>query len=332
MGPVPLGPDVEYELVSIDDPYGQATPDDIVVFRRPLIATNLIDGTPIMWDGREPSLQQQANDATLSHAQATQSLPDTVANDIAAFQLNNFTAQIVAYGRYLRPGGGDPIFLSSNFPFINQNASTIAGIPGPNQDGAPQTQNVFTLYDIWQGTTDAFQQSVLRGRDFFNGRNLRSRPPPFFPTCSICHSALNHGSNDLSRDLLGGGNFTNTNVSGGGEAAVINDPAHIQAILDAQPDLPKFTYQNKVTGHLVTVTDPGRGHISGKWLDIGRFKVPTLRGIGTHAPYFHNGQASTLRDAVLHYNEVFASPDSPFPGVPFTDQETDDVVAFLQTL
>ena len=71
-------------------------------------------------------------------------------------------------------------------------------------------------------------------------------------------------------------------------------------------------------------TDPGRALITGKWNDIGRFKGPTLRALATRAPYFHNGSAKDLNEVVSFYNDRF--------GIGFTDQERDDLVAFLKAL
>ena len=47
-----------------------------LLFRRPLPSTNLRFSPLIMWDGREPSLQSQANAATVGHAQASAPLTD----------------------------------------------------------------------------------------------------------------------------------------------------------------------------------------------------------------------------------------------------------------
>jgi hypothetical protein len=76
----------DYEIVAIDDPYGctdlSSNPAIVSVYRRPLPSANLRFLTecrqsdpscaplPIMWDGREKSLDSQAIDATLIHARA----------------------------------------------------------------------------------------------------------------------------------------------------------------------------------------------------------------------------------------------------------------------
>jgi len=74
----------------------------------------------------------------------------------------------------------------------------------------------------------------------------------------------------------------------------------------------------------MVVTDPGRALITGKWKDVGRFKGPMLRGLAGRAPYFHNGSAASLLDAVNFYDVRF--------GLGLTDEQKSDLVAFLRTL
>ena len=64
--------------------------------------------------------------------------------------------------------------------------------------------------------------------------------------------------------------------------------------------------------------------ITGKFADAGKFKGPILRGLAARAPYFHNGSAQTLEDAVDFYDSRFA--------IGFTAQEKSDLVAFLRSL
>lgn len=58
--------------------------------------------------------------------------------------------------------------------------------------------------------------------------------------------------------------------------------------------------------------------------DIGKLKGPVLRGLAARAPYFHNGSAATLDDAVEFYNQRFS--------LSLTPQQKTDLVAFLRTL
>jgi cytochrome c peroxidase len=88
--------------------------------------------------------------------------------------------------------------------------------------------------------------------------------------------------------------------------------------------LPVITLRNKTTHQIVQTTDPGRALITGKWNDIGRLKGPVLRGLAGRAPYFHNGSAATLRDAVEFYDQRF--------GMGLSEQEKQDLTAFLGVL
>jgi cytochrome c peroxidase len=88
--------------------------------------------------------------------------------------------------------------------------------------------------------------------------------------------------------------------------------------------LPVFTLKNNTTGDTVKTTDPGRALITGKWVDIGKVKGPILRGLASRAPYFHNGSAGSLADALTFYDKRF--------NIGFTAQEKADLIAFLNAL
>jgi cytochrome c peroxidase len=83
----------------------------------------------------------------------------------------------------------------------------------------------------------------------------------------------------------------------------------------------------------------------------GKFKIPSLRNCAVTAPYTHNGYHTTLKDLVV-FNNTRDLPEANWPEaeVPetvhrhptempgtlgrlgLTDQEIDDIVAFLHTL
>jgi cytochrome c peroxidase len=73
----------------------------------------------------------------------------------------------------------------------------------------------------------------------------------------------------------------------------------------------------------------------------GAFKVPSLRNVALTAPYFHNGETHSLRDAVLFYSrggnvapitERDGTPIEPLGIANMTPDEVDAVVAWLETL
>ncbi len=85
----------------------------------------------------------------------------------------------------------------------------------------------------------------------------------------------------------------------------------------------------------------GRGRITLRPEDEGRYKTPTLRNVAVTAPYMHDGRIATL-DAVLeHYRHGMvpsATLDAAFlrgsapPGLSLDDEEKASILAFLETL
>ncbi len=74
-------------------------------------------------------------------------------------------------------------------------------------------------------------------------------------------------------------------------------------------------------------TNPAEGRfaVTGKDADRFYFKVPTLRNVELTYPYFHDGEAATLKDAVNTMGRIQL-------GKQFTDEENSKIVAFLKTL
>jgi len=79
-----------------------------------------------------------------------------------------------------------------------------------------------------------------------------------------------------------------------------------------------------MAGRMLQTTDPGWALVTGRCVDVGRFKVPTLRGLAGRAPYFHNGSAATLRDVVESYDRRFE--------IGLNSAEKADLVTFLRAL
>jgi len=92
-------------------------------------------------------------------------------------------------------------------------------------------------------------------------------------------------------------------------------------------------------------TDRGLAEVSGRPEDDGRFRAPTLRNIALTAPYMHDGSIATLREVVEHYAAggrahagAALDPERPtsrsplVSGFEITAEETDDLLAFLESL
>jgi hypothetical protein len=328
----------DYTLVSAVEPLGCPTPasaDDLRMYRRPLPAANTAFVTTVMWDGREnvnppnntealiaANLAHQSNDATRGHAQAAADLSAADQSSIVTFETGLFNAQHRIGFLDLddhRGHGGARSLLEDVLPgfFIGINDVFSAGF----------TPTIFTLYAAWEpgahpGAPGPLAAAIGRGEALFNGRTfpidnvrgINSKDPDdadpiagtFTGSCGTCHDTPNIGNHSVTLPIDIG--ITTAAPVGG---------------LDIT-NLPTYTFMQNGTGKTISVTDPGRGLISGKFKDLGKTKGPNLRALATRAPYFHNGSARDLRAIVDFYDVRF--------NINFTDQEKADLVAFLSAL
>ena len=85
--------------------------------------------------------------------------------------------------------------------------------------------------------------------------------------------------------------------------------------------------------------DVGLAIVTGLNSDNGKFKTPTLRNIEFSSPYMHDGRFSTLEEVIEHYNSGGNHSSTVDPlmkklgvGLELTNQEKQDLIAFLKTL
>lgn len=335
----------EFIIERVDDPYHYANQLRVSAYRRPLPSTNLRFMSTVMWDGRElpasgdvrQALRSQIVDAVLGHMQAPTPPSRTVVDQVLDFETHLFTTQVEDNdaGRLDEPpilAGPESLLRGRTVSFRPRGARSPlragrrATLPGP----APTQLDVFAYFRPWRDasrispTPDRVrQESIARGEKLFNTRAFTISNVPGFTdrpaqppqpkgspqrngavvgTCSSCHNLANVGSS--AAPLL-----MNTGISDGARRT---------------PDMPLYTLKNRKTGARVQTTDPGAAMKSGKWVDIGKFKVPSLRALETHSPYMHNGFSADLFDIVQFYDNRFA--------IGLTDAEKRDLKAFLEAL
>ena len=317
--PVPAG--AEFAVTTVVNPYGCGNTSNVSVYRRPLPTANLGFLSTVMWDGREShtgntlrqNLLQQALDATTGHAQGT-GLSAANQAAIVDFEMALSTAQIFDFraGKLDEQGAtGGPQKLSQQPFFIGINDPL-----GGNPTNAPFDPSAMTMFKSWanaHGPQGDIRQSIARGEAIFNtrpipitgvaGLNDALNAAVIPGTCTTCHDSPNAGNHSVALAI-------NIGVS--------------EVSRTENADLPVFTLENLTTHQTTTTTDPGRALITGKWKDIGKTKGPVLRGLASRAPYFHNGSAATLGDAVDFYNTRFT--------LGFTAQEKADLINFLSVL
>jgi cytochrome c peroxidase len=333
---LPVPANAQFQITSVNDPYscntnpntGLTSPTTgiVSIYRRPLPSTNLGFLSTIMWDGREPTFQSQAVDATLTHAQASTAPTAAQQQQVVNFESGIFTAQLFDdRALFLNAAGatGGPNALAQLLLgfFIGVNDPL-----GLNPKGIPFTSKIFDLYQPWiiiggSGELATYRKSVAHGEDVFNntpisitgvgGLNDTLNQPTAAGFCGTCHDTPDVGDHSVKAPL-------NIGIANAGNGS---PPA-----LDIS-GLPVFTLQcvaGPLSGTSFVVTDPGRALISGNCADIGKLKGPILRGLAGRAPYFHNGSAASLLDVVNFYDKRF--------NIGFSDRDKNDLVAFLRTL
>ena len=354
----------DFEVLGVVNPYGCNETDTISMYRRPLPSTNLRFLSAVMADGRESTpltgttkivyanypaslvndLKHQSLDATTGHAQGT-GLTDAQQQQIVDFEMALFTAQ--ATGKWvgaLNDDGahGGPKALVTQPFFISINSSIDPFFPpgtGPEAPGglvSPGdgifTPAIFDIFSAWAHSDDDDPRAAIaRGQALFNSKpititgvkGINDSPAAgglgaasVTGTCGTCHDTPNVGNHSFPTPLdIGTGD---------------PDPANLSVNLGGLDIkyLPKITVCRKGTSpplsQCVTTTDLGQALIDGKFDHVGKIKGPVLRGLSARAPYFHNGAARTLLDAVRFYEVRF--------GVQFTEREESDLVAFLSAL
>ena len=99
-------------------------------------------------------------------------------------------------------------------------------------------------------------------------------------------------------------------------------------------------YMNNGLDLEVNFKDIGREKVTQSSFDRAKFKVPSLRNIEVTAPYMHDGRFKTLEEVIDHYNDgVVNSPTLNLTlasiskkGLELTEQDKQDLIAFLKTL
>ena len=86
-----------------------------------------------------------------------------------------------------------------------------------------------------------------------------------------------------------------------------------------------FQKMGMVRPYKTTNTAEGVKAVTGRDQDRMTFKVPILRNVELTYPYFHDGEAATLEQAVEVMGDVQL-------GKRYTKEETAQIVAFLKTL
>jgi cytochrome c peroxidase len=226
-------------------------------------------------------------------------------------------------GTFPAIGGGNPVVVNRNVnnPFNGNNLLARCPDDGVDHAGCFKNQAI-TAFEPWESADlgPSTDPVVIRRGQIGDGENTFYNRPfnvsgvaglndvtgkaTVSVTCTTCHNTPQAGTNSSGR-------FFDTGVADASGANPL-----------FTPDFPIYTFRRNSDQTMRSVTDPGLALRTGKFADIGRFKVPSLRALGARAPFFHNGSAKTLTDVVKFYNTRF--------GIGFTPTEITNLVLFLQ--
>ncbi|MEK0430144.1 MAG: hypothetical protein RL001_2671 [Pseudomonadota bacterium] len=198
---------------------------------------------------------------------------------------------------------------------------------------APEFHPFDSKYDAYLAGKAALSDAEMRGLNIFNDEKRGN--------CAACHPSAKREDGtpplftDFTYDALG--------VARNKAIPANADPAHLD----------------------MGLCKSGRSGRAAQSSECGKFKVPTLRNVATRQVFFHNGQVTSLRDAVAFYISRDTHPEKWYPTVngkvkkfddlpaayhrnvnveevPYdrkrgekpalSDKEVDDVVTFLRTL
>ena len=202
--PIAVPANADYQVVSVNNPYGCNESNVISMYRRPLPATNLRFLSAVMFDGRESSaatgttkilysnyptsllndLAHQSLDATNGHAQGDGTRPTPEEQQqIVNFETALFTAQAAGKDTGLldaQGANGGPIPLVTQPFFISINSSVHFLLPQFEQPGGlvtpgdgQFTSGIFNIFDAWAAlpSTDP-RAAVARGQAIFNSKPI----------------------------------------------------------------------------------------------------------------------------------------------------------------
>jgi len=254
----------------------------------------------LLHDGRAPTLQEQALGAVHDHYQNTSEPTAAQLDAIAEFQRT------------------DAQFFSTHE--LRKFAAT----------GAPP--------ELPRGRTPAER----RGREFLVDAPFA--PPSKKGICALCHGGpMLNMVNQAHSNFVGGSpppgvRFINTGVT------LVNAPNNpIRRWIVDDGVNPPVTIHSPDLGLLLDPTPPAAQpppSVIPRAFFAELFKIPTLWGVADTAPYFHDNGAKTLREAVAHYQRFFNFTEEQDPVgsrslggfITLTDDDVDDIVAYLQLL
>jgi cytochrome c peroxidase len=275
--------------------------DQLTGTRNAPTVVNAVYFETMFWDGRSPSLEDQALHPFLNPVEMGLETHDPIL-EIVRTDPDYVEAFDAVFGKR-----GDQVTM-------DEVTSAIAAFERIQVAGN-------SPFDRWYFTGAAsLTESQLRGFDLFVNEGR----------CVSCHRV------EQTQALFTDNRFHNIGVGINDIQADVPDLAG--AFLAAEATLAEVDVQVLTDAR---TSELGRFAVSRGFDDLGSFKTPTLRNIAVTAPYMHDGSLVTLREVVEHYNnggvtnEGDAVNDFLSGGIRplnLSEDQIDDLVAFMEAL
>jgi len=267
----------------------------------PTAANSAFNATQF-WDGRSPSLEDQAQHPFLNPVEMALPNHDPILEIVRS----------------------DPEYVAAFKEVFSKEGSDITMDEVTKAIAAFERTLVFgnSPFDRWYfgGEQDVISDAAKRGFQVFLAEGR----------CVSCHAMENDHA------LFTDHRFHNIGV---GINNVQGDvPYFVTAYLEARSQGAEVDI---VVLSDPKASELGRFAVTEVFDELGSFKTPTLRNVAVTAPYMHDGSIATLREVVVHYNHGGATNEGDrvndflsggIKQLNLNDQQIDDLVAFMEAL
>jgi cytochrome c peroxidase len=255
--------------------------------------------TSQFWDGRRPSLEEQAKDPFVNPVE--HGLGEN--QGFHEFILNVIRKDKGYVEEFERVFGVKPEQIT-----IEHVVKAIASFERTVISG----NSPFDRY-VYGGDKTALSESAIRGLELYKGK----------ARCQECHA--------ISENYA---IFTDNKFHNLGVGFKKIQPRLRELVRQFRMAKQQGKELDKSILTDADISELGRFVVTSKTSDIGAFKTPTLRNIAVTAPYMHDGSMKTLEEVMELYNK--GGEKNPFLGsvrvLDLTDQEIKDIIVFLKAL
>lgn len=264
---------------------------------------------------------------------------------------NPTTAEGVALGRQLYYDArlspdGSRACASCHFQDRSFSSTGVTGV-------LPHVNLAWSTFFLWDGrfTGTLEEAMIMEVEEFFGTDVERLKEPDLedmfeaaFETREITTTRAAYALAQFQRTLVSGASPFDAYLEGDAGALSAAERRGMELFYSEDAECFHCHATRLMTDNLfhnigldADVTGTGRGPVSGRALDDGKWKTPTLRNVAVTGPYMHDDRFETLEEVVDFYAEGVVDSSTldtlvPIGGYGLTAEQRADLVAFLRAL